>query len=157
MCVCLDEVTVIRKEKQQYSRDFYAWAIQNAKLLRDGKLSEIDVENIAEEIESMGKSEKRELINRLAVLIAHLMKWDFQPEKRSNSWRYTIEEQRNELQELLDDSPSLGHKLEEKLPSAFKRAVLIAAVDTGIKKSSFPKSCQYTLKQILSQKFFPDQ
>lgn len=88
------------KRKQKYEKDFYAWAIHNAKMLRERRLSEIDIENIAEEIESLGKSEKRELLNRLAVLLAHLLKWKFQPAKQSNSWKFTIKEQRFELKDL---------------------------------------------------------
>src|SRR5579872_5517180 len=98
--------------QQEYEKDFYAWAVHNARLLRAGKLSEIDVENIAEEIESMGKSEKRELISRLAILLSHLLKWKCQPERRSRSWKLTIKEQRFELIDLLAESPSLKHEIE---------------------------------------------
>ena len=86
--------------KREYEEDFYAWTTHNVKLLREGKLSEIDVEHIAEEIESMGKSEKRELLSRLAVLMAHLLKWKFQPARRSKSWALTIKNQRIELDDL---------------------------------------------------------
>lgn len=90
-----------------YEQDFYAWANRNAQLIRAGKLSEIDVENIAEELEGMGRSEKRAFINRLAILLAHLLKWHFQPALRSRSWQYTIRAQRDQLYDLLEDSPSL--------------------------------------------------
>src|SRR5277367_4729636 len=87
-----------------YERDFYAWAIEQAALLRAGKLSVADVEHIAEEIESMGRSEKRELVNRLAVLLTHLLKWQFQPGLRGNSWRLSIEEQLYRLEDHLNDN-----------------------------------------------------
>src|SRR3990167_11263714 len=120
------------KRGQEYNKDFYSWAIHNAQLLREGKLSEVDIEHIAEEIESMGKSERRELINRLAILMAHLLKWQFQPERRSNSWKYTIEEQRDEVLELIEESPSLKHEIKEKLDRAYKKAILWAATEMGV-------------------------
>jgi hypothetical protein len=144
------------KRKQDYDKDFYAWAIYNAQLLRAGKLSEVDIEHVAEEIESMGKSEKRELINRLAVLLSHLLKWKFQPDKRSNSWKYTIEEQRDEVLELLEDSPSLNHELDLQVSRAYKKAVLFAATETSFGKETFPKECPFSLKQSLNKEFFPE-
>jgi hypothetical protein len=143
------------KGQQKYERDFYAWALYNAKLLREGKLEEADIENVAEEIESMGKSEKRELINRFAVLIAHLLKWQFQPARRCNSWKYTIEEQRDELLNLLEESPSLKKEIEQELVRAYKRGVLIAATETNLGKETFPSTCQFSLEQLISAKFFP--
>ncbi len=77
---------------QTYEEDFYAWALNNADLLRQGRFTEIDVDNIAEELESMGRSERRQLANRLEVLLAHLLKWRYQPARRGNGWRYTISE-----------------------------------------------------------------
>ena len=90
-----------------YEQDFYAWANEQAALLRSGRVSDADLEHIAEEIESMGRSEKRELISRLKLLLAHLLKWQFQPTLRGNSWRLTIEEQRRDVAEHLADNPSL--------------------------------------------------
>src|SRR5262245_7533678 len=129
---------------KEYEQDFYAWTIHNAKLLREGKLSEVDIEHIAEEIESMGKSERRELINRLAVLIAHLLKWQFQEERRSNSWKYTIEEQRDEVLELLEESPSLKYEIKGKLDRAYGKAILWAATEMGVNKSVFKDECPFS-------------
>ena len=143
------------KRNQEYEKDFYAWAIHNAKLLREGNLSKVDIENVAEEIESMGKRERRELINRFAILIAHLLKWEYQPARRSKSWECTIKEQRFELIDLLEESPSLKHEIGEQLSHAYKRALLISGKDTGFDLKTFPKSCPFSLKQILNQKFFP--
>ncbi len=145
-----------KKTQKEYEKDFYAWTIHNAKLLREGKLSEIDIEHIAEEIESMGKSEKRELINRLAILIAHLLKWQLQAERRSNSWKYTIEEQRDEVLELIEDSPSLKHEMKEKLNRAYRKAILWAATEMGVNKSIFKKECPFTLEKVLNKKFYPE-
>src|SRR3990167_3695334 len=117
---------MIANIKKEYEQDFYASITHNVKLLREGNLSEIDVEHIAEEIESMGKSEKRELINRLAVLIAHLLKWKFQSMRRSNSWKYTIKEQRLRLMRLIKDSPSLKYELEKNIDESYEDACYIA-------------------------------
>ena len=94
-----------------YNTDFYAWTLHTAKLLRQGKFKEIDVEHIAEEIHSIGGRERRELSNRLALLIMHLLKWQFQSVNGDNSWKYTIKEQRIQIKELLEDSPSLKSEL----------------------------------------------
>jgi len=141
--------------QKEYEKDFYAWTTHNAKLLREGKLSEIDVENIAEEIESMGKSDKRELISRLAVLLAHLLKWEFQSERRGNSWKYTIKEQRFRLQDLLKDSPSLKKSLEENLNHAYEHALVIAVGETDLSERAFPKKCPFSLQQALDKDFLP--
>ena len=105
-----------------YDKDFYLWTIQNANLLREGRLTEIDIENIAEELESMGRSEKRELLNRLAVLIAHLIKWKYRLSidgEISGSWDGTIIEQRRKIKRLLKENPSLQSLLNiESLQSA---------------------------------------
>lgn len=140
---------------KEYEKDFYAWTTHNAKLLREGKFSEMDVEHIAEEIESMGKSEKRELMSRLAVLLAHLLKWQFQPERQSNSWKYTIEEQRDEVLELLDESPSLKHEIKEKLERAYRKAILWAATEMGVNKSIFQEKCPFSLEETLNKNFYP--
>src|SRR5262245_16613266 len=105
----------MKKLQASYSKDFYAWALYNAELIRQGKFTKIDSENIAEELESMGKSERRELINRFAVLLEHLLKWQYQPERRGKSGKYSIKEQRFKIKILLDDSPSLNHELDAQL------------------------------------------
>jgi hypothetical protein len=140
-----------------YEHDFYAWSMQNAELVRQGRWEEIDQENVAEELEYMGKREKRELVNRLAVLLAHLLKWQFEPERRSNSWKYTIENQREELSELLEDSPSLGYEIEDRLAKAYKKALRIAVRETGIRINSFPETCPFSFEQTLDDNFFPEQ
>jgi len=146
---------MLKKTQQTYEKDFYAWAIHNAHLLRKKKLSEIDIENIAEEIESMGKSEKRELLNRFAILLAHLLKWKCQPDKQSKSWKLTIKEQRFELIDLLKDSPSLKSELEKKFSHAYQKALLITEKETRIELKKLPKKCPFTLKQILNKNYLP--
>lgn len=143
-------------QQKKYEKDFYAWALQSAQLIREGKFAEVDIEHVAEEIESMGKSEKRELISRLAVLIAHLLKWQFQPLRRSRSWKYTLKEQRFELNDLLSESPSLKPELNKQIVQAYERALLIVQKETGFERKKFPSTCPFTLKQVLNQNFFPD-
>jgi hypothetical protein len=146
----------MHKANEVYNQDFYAWAMQNAQLLRQGRSSEIDIEHIAEELESMGKSERRELISRLSVLISHFLKWLFQPGLRSNSWKYTIEEQRRAVTDLLEDSLSLYHELENRLAKAYTNALLQAARETGMDKTHFPEQCPFSLDQILNEDFWPN-
>jgi hypothetical protein len=140
----------------KYEQDFYAWAMQSAQTLREGRLSEADLEHVAEELEDMGRSEKRALTNRLAVLLRHLLKWWHQPERRGNSWRYTIEEQRVRVAKLLEDNPSLKHELEGMVSHAYRLAVLRAAKEIGISKAVFPDTCPFTLEQILDDGFWPE-
>lgn len=144
------------KIERKYNKDFYAWLMHNAALLRQGRFSEVDNEHLAEELESMGRSDKRELINRLAILLAHLLKWQFQPERRGNSWQYTIAEQRFELIDLLKESPSLKPELSRALAHAYQKAVLLAVKETGINKTTLPTHCPFSLAQSLDENFLPE-
>src|SRR5438132_8631046 len=103
----------------EYEQDFYAWTVEQSRLLRSGELSAIDAANIAEEIESMGRSDRRELRSRLAVLAMHLLKWRHQPGARSKSWSATIDEQRLQIEEVLADSPSLRPMVAAMLSDAY--------------------------------------
>ena len=141
---------------QTYENDFYAWAMENADLLREGRFAEIDVDNIAEELESMGRSERRQLANRLEVLLAHLLKWRYQPARRGNSWRYTIEEQRRKVRKLLGDSPSLQPRLGQEVAEVYLDAVLLAARETGRDKNEFPPGCPFTVDQVLRDDYWPE-
>jgi hypothetical protein len=139
-----------------YDRDFYAWANEQAALLRAGKLTEADIENIAEEIETMGRSEKRELVSRMSVLLLHLLKWQFQPARRGNSWRLSIENTRYQLEEHLDDNPSLKSQLDQVMRNAYRRAVNDAAIETGLARGTFPSDCPYTFDQTANPDFWPE-
>ena len=139
-----------------YEGDFYAWAMENADLLRQKKFEEIDVENIAEEIESMGKSNKRSLFSHMSILIAHLLKWKFQPVRRSKSWALTIKNQRYEIRDLLKESPSLRKEIELRFFDAYEKALIVAAEQTGIDEENFPKSCPFSLEQCLDGAFLPE-
>jgi Domain of unknown function DUF29 len=139
-----------------YETDFYGWTTRQAMLLRQGRLAEADIDNIAEEIEALGRSEKRELINRLAVLLTHLLKWQLQPGLRSNSWRLTIAEQRNELSEHLEENPSLRPSLDQGVPRAYKKAVLATQKETGLAESVFPATCPFIKAQLFDPAFLPE-
>ena len=142
-------------ETVSHDQDFLAWAKRNAELLRQGKLSEIDTKHIAEELENMGKSQKRELVSRLAVLLAHLLKWPYQPDRRSDSWVSTIVTQRTEILLLLDDSPSLRHDISASIEKGYRFARDRAAREMGIAKDIFPESCPYSIDQIGAEDFWP--
>jgi hypothetical protein len=138
-----------------YDRDLYAWAMTNARLVRDGRFDALDWEHIAEELESMGKSELRALESRLAVLLAHLLKWQFHPEKRSKSSQRTLIEQRKRVARLLRDSPSLRPKLSDILADAYDSALRLAAEETGSDESEFPQSCPYDIERGLDLSYYP--
>jgi hypothetical protein len=138
-----------------YETDFYSWAMTQSALLRAGKLADADIENIAEEIESMGRSEKRELVNRLSVLLMHLLKWQAQSAGRCTSWRLTIEEQRSRLVSHLADNPSLKSSLPASVADGHRLARLGAARETGLELASFPADCPWTYAQITDPDFWP--
>ena len=138
-----------------YATDFYGWANTQAALLRAGQLDQADIENIAEEIESMGKGELRELENRLAVLFTHLLKWRYQPNHRSRSWALTIKEQRRRLRRHLAQNPSLQSKLPQAREDAYGDAVLEAARQTGLAEDAFPADCPFTTDQALDDDWWP--
>ncbi|MCG6939730.1 MAG: DUF29 domain-containing protein [Thiohalocapsa sp.] len=138
-----------------YDEDLYAWAMTSARMVREGRLDELDREHLAEELESMGKSELRALESRLTVLLAHLLKWQFQPANRSKSWERTLIEQRKRIARLLRDSPSLKPKLPELFPDAYDSALRLAAEETGMDETDFPQACPYRVEEALSPGFYP--
>ena len=142
---------------QEYEQDFYAWLMKNAALIRQKRFVEIDAENVAEELECMGRSEKRELLSRLAVLLVHLLKWQFQPVKRSKSWRNTLFTQREDLDELFEESPSLRYEFSQKIEKVYKKAKFAAEDETGIDSAQFPPECPFSFEQILEKDFFPEE
>jgi hypothetical protein len=138
-----------------YDEDFYAWANEQAGLLRAGKLAEADIEHIAEEIESMGKGEKRELVSRLNILLLHLLKWQYQPGRRGFSWRNSIRIQRREVAAHLLDNPSLKSKLAAAIAQAYGTAVIEAETETGLDEATFPATCPWTFEQMMKPDFWP--
>lgn len=143
------------KKLAGYEEDLALWSAEQAALIRAGKFDRVDLENVAEEIESLGRSDKRAIRSRLEVLVMHLLKWERQPEFRSRSWRSTIRLQREELRHLLDDSPSLRSYPAEAVPILYPRARERASEETTIFLHLFPESCPYTIEQILDPDFLP--
>jgi hypothetical protein len=139
-----------------YDQDFFAWAQEQAALLRAGRVSEADVDHIAEEIESMGKTEKRELISRMEVLLVHLLKWQFQPDRRGKSWTNTIRVQRNRLESHLADNPSLKALLPAVIRAAYENARIESATETDLDEAIFPDDCAWSFEQIMDPAFWPD-
>jgi hypothetical protein len=138
-----------------YERDFYAWANEQAALLRTRQLDQADIDHIAEEIESMGRNEKRELMNRLNVLLLHLLKWQYQPGLRGNSWRSTIRVQRIALASHMNDNPSLKTVLPAVLAEAYRIARIEAENETGLPDATFPADCPWSFEQMMDEDFWP--
>lgn len=138
-----------------YDDDFFAWTQEQARLLRAGEFSQLDIANAAEELEDMGRNVRNELRHRLVVLVMHLLKWQFQPGFQSRSWSSTIREQRQEINDLLDESPSLRSTTND-VSRVYVRARTKAARETGFPESTFPDICPYTPDQILSEDFLPE-
>ena len=139
-----------------YETDFYAWANEQAALLRSGRLAEADIAHIAEEIESMGKTEKRELLSRLTILLLHLLKWKFQPLLQGASWRATIKVQRRDITRHLADSPSLKSKLDQVMADAYGDAMIFVVGETGLAETIFPETCPWSFEKALDADFWPE-
>jgi hypothetical protein len=139
-----------------YDRDFFAWANEQAALLRSGRVSDADIDHIAEEIESMGRAEKRELVSRLTVLLLHLLKWQFQPDRRGASWQATVRVQRRALVRHLADNPSLKSVLADAVGEGYGDAVIEAAGETGLAEALFPSVCPWPFEQFLDPAFWPE-
>ena len=138
-----------------HDKDVYGWAVHTAQLLKDKKMSEVDFDGIIEEIEALGRSEKHELTSRLSLVIAHLLKWQFQPNMRGHSWIYTLKEQREQAKIPWRDNPGLKGKLSEILMDAHKIARSKAAKETLLDEKTFPSECPYTFDQIMDDEFYP--
>ena len=140
-----------------YETDFYSWTQEQAELLRHQQWNQLDLPNLIEEIESLGKQQRAELRNRLKVLIGHLLKWEHQPERRSRSWLMTIRVQRRDTQELLEENPSLKPYLEEALQKIYESGRDLAVGETNLPLKTFPENCPYTLDEIFRNGFYPGE
>jgi Domain of unknown function DUF29 len=140
---------VLERSSDLYDADLLAWLEQQASLLRAGQLDRLDVIHLIEELEDMGGSQRREIKNRLEILLMHMLKCDASPRRRSRSWESTIVEQRARIADLLEQSPSLRNGMEEVAQKAFAVAVRRAAIETGLKRSAFPAALPYRLAAIL--------
>jgi len=136
-----------------YDRDFYSWSLEQARLVREGRWTAVDRENVAEEIESLGREQFNKLESALRVLMLHMLKWDHQSELRSRSWALSIKEQRIGLNDVLDDNPGLKPRIGEAMARAYRRARIEAARETGLDEERFPGQCPYSWDDIVSRVF----
>ena len=140
-----------------YETDFYAWTQEQAQLLKHREWNKLDLPNLIEEIESLGKQQRAELRNRLKVLLGHLLKWEYQVERRSRSWLMTIRIQRRDTQELLSENPSLKPYLQEALQKIYESGRDLATGETNLPLKTFPENCPYTSEDIFSDQFYPGE
>jgi Domain of unknown function DUF29 len=137
----------------EYEHDFYSWSIDQARLLREGQWAQIDRENVAEEIESLGREQFNKLESALRVLLIHMLKWDHQVSRRSRSWVLSIESQRIDVEHVIADNPGLKPRITEAVTRGYRRARIEAANETGLEKSVFPEACPYSFEDIMSREF----
>lgn len=143
--------------KTSYETDVVAWANEQARLIRAGQFDQLDLAHIAEEIEDVGKSEQRELASRMAVLLMHLLKWQFQPSKQSKSWQHTLRTQRKDITYLLSEAPSLRTKFDDVLwfDIIWAKAKALAESETGLDIDTFPETCLWSMAEVLSEDWLP--
>jgi len=139
-----------------YESDFYGWTQHQANALRSRNIAELDFENLLEEMEAMGRSEKRGLKNRLVILLMHLLKWQYQPERQGKSWELTIRNQREEVLELLEENPSLKPRIDSVLESARKKALRETEKEIKMDRSTFPAQCPWSFDEVMDDEFWPD-
>lgn len=135
----------------EYERDFYTWSFEQARLIRERNWGAVDIENVAEEIESLGREQFAKLRSAIRIILLHMLKWDHQVERRS--WIASIENQRSELHFLLEDSPSLRTRLDEAITAAHRRARIEAAKETRLSQARFPEQCPYSWDEITTRDF----
>ena len=136
-----------------YERDFYSWLMEQARHLREGRYEALDRDNLAEEIEALGREQFNKLVSALRVLMLHMLKWDHQTALRSRSWVLSIEEQRLEIADVLADNPGLRPRIAEAIVRAYRRARIEAAKETGLDEIIFPQACPYSFDDIMSRVF----
>ncbi len=140
-------------ENGLYKADFYRWTVEQSELLRSIEFEGLDAKNLAEEISSLGRHERRELRNHFNVLIGHLLKWYLLPKEHSKLWQVTIDSERREIHWILRDSPSLKDQLKEIITDSYEAAVYLVILETSIDPKELPKDCPYTVEEILDLKF----
>ena len=139
-----------------YDRDYCLWLETTAQLLKNRQLNDIDFEHLIEEIEAMGRSEKNALESNLMVILMHLLKYKYQPEKRSNSWKYTLREHRNRIKKAFKSSPSLKPYFETIFSDCYQEARKLAADETGLSLETFPKESPFAFEATLNPDYLPE-
>ncbi len=141
---------------EKYSTDFNLWIDQTAQLLRERRWHEIDLPNLIQEVENLGKSERRGIASQLTRLLLHLLKWQYQPQLRTDSWLDSITDARTQIELAIEDSPSLSNYPAEQLEKSYQRARLQAARQTKMNVSVFPEICPYSLELVLAEDWLPE-
>ncbi|MGF1480669.1 MAG: DUF29 domain-containing protein [Cyanophyceae cyanobacterium] len=136
--------------------DFNLWVQQTAQLLRNRRWQEIDLEQLIEEVEDLSKSERRGIASQLIRLLLHLLKWQYQPQRRSDSWLDSITDARTQIELAIQDSPSLKDYPAEQLKRSYQKARRKAAQQTGMELSGFPEACPYDLGLVLDDSWLPE-
>jgi hypothetical protein len=144
-------------KRSLYERDYYTWALQQSCALKDHRLEDIDWDNLSDEVEGLAKTDRRELLSRLKVLLEHLLKWQFQAQRRSRSWRATIAVQRVEIRRHLAQNPGLRPSVEEAMAEAYEAPrVKVSIRFLRRRDPQPPTSCPWTFEQIMDEEFWPD-
>jgi len=151
------QVPEVNPATNLYETDFYAWTQEQVGLLRDRQWSQIDLHNLIDEVESLGKQQRQELRNCLSVLLGHLLKWEYQPQGRSRSWLATIRVQRRDTLRLLQENPSLKSALADALIEAYENSKDLAMSETDLPQQTFPVVCSYPLNEVLDSRFYPGE
>jgi hypothetical protein len=152
----LDELDMLPADAPaaaEYECDFYSWLMQQARLIREGRWDSVDRENVAEEIESLGREQFNKLESALRVLLLHMLKWDHQPERQGRSWALSIKAQRADLDDVMHDNPGLRPRIGEAITRAYRKARIEAARETGPDEDRFPKQCSYSWAEITQREF----
>jgi hypothetical protein len=140
-----------RAAQSRYDADFYSWAMEQASLLQAGRVSEVDAVNLADEVKDLGNEQYDKLRIALAVLLAHLLKWDHQPEMRSRSWESTVREQRRRAQRVLTKNPGLQSRRDEAASEGYLDGRDRASAETDLDVGEFPQQCPYSWEQIMTR------
>jgi Domain of unknown function DUF29 len=140
----------------RYDTDFALWAEQTAQMLKDGRIADIDLENLIEEVEDLSRRERDALYSNLKIVLLHLLKWEFQPQKQTNSWRASIREHRQRIKRQIKKSPSLKSYPEEILSECYAEARELVSDETGLSLNAFPAECPYAIATALESNFLPN-
>ena len=151
----MNEHKLIAPVAAGYDDDLYAWSQDQAARLRAFRPAHVDWQNLAEEIESLGKNDRRSLQSDLKVVLLHLIKWRYQSEKRKSGWRSSVNEHRDRIERIIQDSPSLARLPAESLASEYRKARLEAARDTRLPKGRIPETCPFSIEQVLDPDYWP--
>jgi hypothetical protein len=143
-------------DAELYERDFYTWSLRQAELVRARRFADLDIENVAEELESLGKEQAHKLESALRVLLLHLLKWAYQPQRRSRSWRATVVRERTNAERVLEDNPGLRPHRERLFARAYRGARKEAAAETGLPIATFPEAAPFSVAQALDDEFWPE-